>query len=260
MRAPAPLGAGPPPETYRQPPMPASIPIRPRLARWRDWLPLAVLLAALASALALGGDRSYFYRPSDILHNEVTAKNLAIAGNMSPKHGFRLATRIWRDEGGGFGYDLYGRFPIGGYALIKLAILPFEGDLAAQLLAARVLMLLMFCGAAVFAYLALARIAGDRWIALAAVLFAFSSLYALYYADSVAGETVMDLFGVMLVFHGMVVFAQEGRFRQLLVKTCAALLLGWHVYALVLPFALWGFGGEAFAFARANAGSSGGGG
>ena len=231
--------------------------IRPLIARWRDWLPLAVLTIALASAVALGGDRGYLYRLRGI-HNDITAKNLAVAGNMSPKHGFRLATRIRRDEGGGFEYNLYGRFPIGGYILIKAAILPFGSDLAAKLLAARFLMLSMFCGAAIFAYLALARIAGSRWIALAAALFAFSSLYPLYYADSVAGETVMDLFGVMLVFHGMVAFVQEGRFRQLLVKTCAALFLGWHVYALIMPFALWGFGGEALALVRASFASGGG--
>ena len=224
----------------------------------RSWLPLAILLVALASALALGGDRGYFYR-ADGLHNEQTSKSLAIAENLSPKHGFRLATRIWRNEDGGFKYDLYGRTPIVGFALIKLAALPFEGGHAAKLLAARVLQLLMFCGAAVFAYLALARIAGSRWIALAAVLFAFSGLYALYFADSVVSETAMDLFGAALVFHGMVVFVQEGRFRQLLLKTCAALLLGWHVYALILPFALWGFGGESLALVRANAGSNGGG-
>ena len=229
--------------------MPASIPIRPRLARWRDWLPLAVLLIALASALALGGDRGYFYRWYSS-HNQMTAKNLAIAENLSPKHNFRLAISIRRNADGGFQYHLYGRFPIGGYALIKLAISPFGSDLAAKLLAARVLMLLMFCGAAVFAYLAIARIAGSRWIALAAVLLAFSSLYALYYADAVAGESAMDLFGVMLVFHGMVLFVREGRFRQLLIKTCAALLLGWHVYALIMPFALLGFGGEALALVR----------
>ena len=223
----------------------------------RSWLPLAILLAALGAALALGGDRGYFYR-SDGLHNEISAKNLAIAENLSPKHGFRLTTRVWQDEDGGFEYDLYGRFPVGGYALIKLAMMPFGGDLAAQVFAARALMLLMFCGAAIFAHLALARIAGNRWIALAAVLFAFSGFYALYFADAVAGETAMDLFGVMLVFHGMIAFVQEGRLRQLLVKTCAALLLGWHVYALILPFALWGFGGEALALVRAN-GEAGGG-
>ena len=228
----------------------------PISAHIRSWLPLAILLAALASAIALGGDRGYIYRARGI-HNEITAKNMAVAANLSPKHGFRLATRIWRDEDGGFVYDLYGRFPVGGYALIKFAMTPFGGDRAAALLAARALMLLMFCGAAVLAYLALARIAGNRWIALAAVLLAFSGFYALYFADSVAGETAMDLFGVMLVFHGMVVLAQEGRFGQLLIKTCAALLLGWHVYALILPFALWGFGGEALALVRANGAAGG---
>ena len=60
----------------------------------------------------------------------------------------------------------------------------------------------------------------------------------------------MDVFGAGMAFHGMVAFVQEGRFRQLLVKTCAALLLGWHVYALLLPFIFLGFGGEAFALIR----------
>ena len=35
----------------------------------------------------------------------------------------------------------------------------------------------------------------------------------------VSAETSTNLFGVMLVFHGMVLYAQEGRFRQLLVRT-----------------------------------------
>ena len=54
----------------------------------------------------------------------------------------------------------------------------------------------------------------------------------------------------------MVVFIQEGRFRQLLIKTCAALLLGWHVYGLILPFAVLGFGGEAIALLRAAVASN----
>ena len=229
----------------------------PMSAHIRSWLPLAILLVALASAIALGGDRGYLYRWR-VLHSQLTTKNLAVVGNMSPQHNFRLAASVWRDEDGGFEYDLYGRFPVGGYALIKLAVLPFGNSLAARILAARVLMLLMFCGAAVFAYLALARIAGSRWIALAAVLLAFSGFYAIYLADSVAGETAMDMLGAALVFHGMAAFVQEGRFRQLLIKTCAALLLGWHAYALIMPFIALGFGGEAFALVRSALASGGG--
>ena len=226
--------------------------IRPRLAEWRGWLPpLALPLFMFIALLALGGDRGFLYRAEGD-HDWGTVKNLAIAENLSPEHNFLLTLRVWRDdEDGGLRYVLYSRFPVGGYALMKLAMLPFGDDLANKLMAARVLMLLMFCGAAAFGFLAMSRITGSRWVAFAATTLAFSGFYALYYADYVSGESVMDMFGVGLAFHGMVVFIQEGRFRQLLVKTCAALLLGWHVYALLLPFIFLGFGGEALAVARA---------
>ena len=225
---------------------------RPRIIpEWRDWLPaLALPLFMFAALLALGGDRGYFYRGDDGIHDDVSAKTLAIADNLSPKHRFLLAGRVWRDEDGGFRYDLYSRFPVGGYLLAKAATLPFGRDLAARLLAGRVLAMLTFCGAALLAYLAAARIARSRRTALAAALLAFSGFYPVFYADAVFSEGVMDLFGAALVFHGMTVFVQEGRFRQLLVKTCAALLLGWHVYALILPFVAIGLGGEAAAHTR----------
>ena len=45
----------------------------------------------------------------------------------------------------------------------------------------------MFCGAALFAYLALARIAGSRWIALAAVSVLFgAAILALQFANEYA--------------------------------------------------------------------------
>ena len=228
------------------------IPKLPRVAEWRGWLPAAALpLFMLIALLALGGDRSYFYRDGGS-HDNTTSRTLAIAENLSPAHYFRLTPRFALNEDGGLEYSIYGRFPIGSYVLVKLAIAPFGDDLAAKTLAARVLAMLMFCGAALFAHLAIARIAGSRRIALAATLLAFSGFYAVYYADGVFGEGVMDLFGAALVFHGMVSFAQEGRFRQLLVKTCAALLIGWHVYALLLPFIALGFGGEAVALLRST--------
>ena len=221
---------------------------RPRLADALRWLPAGVLLAAMAALFAFGGDRAYFYRSG--MHNYNSAKTMAIAENLSPAHGFRLFSRVRMYEDGGALYKFYSRFPVGGYALVNLAAAPFGDDLGAKILAGRTLALIMFGGAALFVYLAVARIASDRWIALAVSLLAFSGYYALYYSDGVFNEGVMDLFGVALVFHGMVVFAQDGRFRQLLVKTCAALLLGWHVYALLLPFIALGFGGEAVARLR----------
>ena len=227
--------------------------IRPRLSDWRGWLPMATLpLFMFIALLALGGERGYFYRHGG-LHSWNTSRTLAIAENLSPERNFRLAHRIFLDEDGDFQYRLYSRFPVGGYALVKLAALPFGNDLAAKLTVARVLALLMFCGAALSVCLAAARIAGSRRVAFAATLLSFSSLYALWYADALFSEATMSLFGAALTFHGMTVFVQEGRFRQLVVKTCAALLLSWHVYALLLPFIALSLGGEALALARSAA-------
>ena len=210
----------------------------------RAWLPPALLLLALAFAFLLGGydhgyfDRSPYYRAGT--HDELSAKNMAIVENLSPEHHFLMFKRQYLDADGEPTYSLYNRFPIGSYALIKLATLPFGGNLSAKIYAARMLMLLFFAAAAVMAYLALRRLTASRWIALTATLLAFSSPFCLYYGDAITSEAIVDIFAVLLVFHGMAVFEQEGRFRQLAVKTCAALFLGWHVYALLLPFIAFG--------------------
>ena len=214
----------------------------------RGRLPLALFLIALGALFALGGDRSYFHRPEN--HTWDSVKNMALAENLSTSRGFSLfiGDRIRPD--GSTEPVLYGRFPVGGPALIRLATMPFEGDLSAKIIAARALTLAFFAAAMFTAFRALTRVFRDRWTALAATLLAFSAYYTLYFSDHVSNETNMDLFGVMLAFHGVVVFSQEGKLAQLLLKTCAALLLGWHVYALIIPFAALGFGGDAMARLR----------
>ena len=205
------------------------------------WLPLALLLLALSTVFVFGNDRAHFFRPSH--HNYLSSYHLRIALNLSYEHRFLMFAHWTLVENGAPTYSLYNRFPIGGYASIKLASLaslPFGGSPSAQLYAARILMLLFFAAAAILAYLSISRLASNRWIALTASLLTFSSYYLLYYNDMVSNEVAIDFFGVMLTFHGMVVFVQEGRFRQLLIKTCIALLLGWHVYALLLPFVIFG--------------------
>ena len=210
----------------------------------RAWLPPALLLLTLSSVFLFGGDkRGYFYRSDNYragAHDEISAKNMAIAENLSIDHNFAMFIRQFPERDGELTYNLYSRFPIGSYALIRLATLPFGDNLSAKIYAARMLMLLFFAAAAVLAYLSLRRIASSRWIALTATLLAFSSPFCLYYGDAITSEAIVDIFGMLLVFHGMAVFEQEGRFRQLAVKTCAALLLGWHVYALLLPFVAFG--------------------
>ena len=201
-------------------------------------MPLFLLLLALATEFLFSGGRGHLYQ--DDTHDHIAQNHMTVALNLSPAHGFLGFYRLTRGADGDLGYEAYNRFPVLGHALIKLATLPFPDDASARLAAARMLMLAFFAAAATLAYLALCRLTGSRWAALTATLLAFSSYYALYYNDMVATEGAIDLFGVMLVLHGIAVFAAEGRFGQLLAKTCTALLLGWHVYALVVPFALLG--------------------
>ena len=211
----------------------------------RAWLPPTLLLLALSSAFIFGAERrGYFYR--EIGHNGMSAKNLAIAENLFFDYRFLPFIVQKLDAEGDTIYDLYGRFPIGSYALIKLAILPFGDDLSAKIYVAQMLMLLFFAAAAVLAYLSLCRVTSSSWIAITAALLAFSSAYCLYWNDAISSESMVDIFGVLLVFHGMVIFEQEGRFRQLLLKTCLALLLGWHVYAMLVPFIALGLARDLY--------------
>lgn len=206
-------------------------------------LPLGALLLALSTVFVVGGDRGHFYHAGTYAHNNLSAKGMALAENFRAANGF-LFLRMKRGDAGEIRYDLYNRYPIAGTLLIKLAIAPFAGNLSAQIVAARVLMLGLFCAAAVLAYLSLSRITRDHAVASAATLLAFSSYHMLDYNDAITTEIWVDLFGVLFVFHGMVVFAQERRFAQLVAKTFAAALLGWHAYAVLAPLLVCGFCGE----------------
>ena len=224
------------------------------LPRRLGW-PTLLLTLALAGVFALNSDGG-FSKPT-LGWN--TAKNLAIAENLSPQHNFRLFTRLvppLPGEGEEPRYAPYSRFPIGSFALIKLIISPFGDNLAAAVFAGRAIMLAFFSAAALLAYHAIVRIASNKWIALTATLLSFSSYQVLLHADRISNETMIGLFGVMLTFHGMTIFIQEGKFRQLLIKACAALLLDWHVYAVLAPFVLWGLGKDLAAAVRSRYASS----
>jgi len=229
-------------------------------------LPLFLLLLGLVTMFVFDNGRGHISRMLDDRGSDdkpvVGRNHLTVAANLSAEHSFLGFYARTVNTNGDLTYKPYNRFPVLGHVLIKLVILPFPDDLPAQVYAAQILMLKFFIGAAVLAYLALNLMTSCRWVALAATLLAFSSFPVLYYGDMVATEGMMDLFGVLLVFHGMVTFGvwsgrpseglsnvhtgpaiqpkPRGRFVQLLVKTCMALLLGWQAYAILLPFAALG--------------------
>jgi hypothetical protein len=199
-------------------------------------LPVLLLLIALFTLFVFQNDLHSF-PPGH--HGSLSSHGMTIARHLSPEHRFLMFNRILRTEDGSIQYDLYNRFPVVSFALIRLFIWPFDGNLSMQISVARILMLVFFIAAAIFAYLSGLRLSKNRWVAAGAALLAFSSYYCLYYDDMIFND-VPTLFGSLFVFHGMVVFAQEGRFAQLLAKTAAGLFLGWQVLALLLPFTLFG--------------------
>lgn len=199
-------------------------------------LPLLLLLCASLSVLTGQGNKNDFL-PGH--HGFLSTHALAIASNLSPQHHWLMFTGMTRDAEGTVHYDAYNRFGMGAFAAIRLAILPFAGNLDQQVLAARTLMNLFFVAAMVLAYFSLSRWLGNTWAAATATLLVFSSYYSLYYSDMIFNNTPV-LFGCLLVFHGMVLFLQEGRFWQLAIKSCVGIFLGWQVYALLLPFTLLG--------------------
>ena len=207
----------------------------------RAW-PFGALLLALLTVFLMPEDRDYL----PPYQHGFGREDMVVAQNLSLPPGF-LYRKVTRRDDGRLRYTPYHRRPVTGHALTKLAMAPFAGDLSAQLEAARTLALLFWCAAATLAYLALAQLTGSRTAALSATLLAFSSHYMLQLNNVVDNDVSMDLFGVALTFHGMVVFARTRRFGQLAAKTCAALLLGWHVYALIGPFVVIGLAASAMA-------------
>ena len=206
----------------------------------RERLPFLLLLAALAAAILswIADGRFDTLRLLD-------GQSMAVASNLSPEHRFLMFFSRHTDADGELLYSVYNRFPIGTYLLIKAVIAPFGDSTSAQIFAARLLTAALFSGAAAFAYLGLRRLTNQPWIALAATLLTFSSYHFFSYGDMISSE-MNGVFGMMLTFHGMTIFAQEGRFRQLLIKAFIAILIDWTVMALLLPFTTLGLASAVF--------------
>lgn len=209
----------------------------------RQLLPMVLLLSGMSTVFLFDGDRRFLYRDIwTISRNEnwLSSHHLSMAVNFSPSHHFLGFISRGFDAAGNIDYLAYNRFPPGGYALIKLVTMPFGDDLPNRIYSSRMLMLVFFVGAAVLAYFTLYRLTSNRWVASAVTLIAFSSTQFLRFKDTIDVEISPDLFGFILTFHGMVIFAQEGRLKQLAIKACLALLIGWHVLAVLLAFIFLG--------------------
>ncbi len=217
--------------------------VRPE--RFRDWArrefarrkaaaaPLALLLLAFGGMFLPAWQGGRFARP--VSDDPVAAGTLARAANLNAEHYFVRFSHRTLEADGAVAYHLDGRGAPGGDLALRAVTGHFPRDPAAQRTAARVLMALFFFGAALLAYLSLARLLERRSLALAAVLLVFSWFWT-GSGEVVAAEGPPALFGVFLAFHGLVVFSQEGRLRPALFRCGAATAFSFAAPALMLVF------------------------
>lgn len=210
------------------------------LFEYRHRVPLVILSVGILPLLIFNDNGDHFSRVG--AHNWVSSAVLARANNFSIENNFLVFTRQIFTDGTPW-YEPYNRFPPAGYALIKSVTLPFE-DLSLQIYAARVLMLIFFAATILLTYWSLCRLTTNDLVALVATMMTFSSYYYLYYSDMISTEVSMDLFAVMLTFHAIILYVQEARFRQLIIKVILALSIGWHVLGLIGSFLLLGLAKE----------------
>ena len=192
-----------------------------RLVSGRRLLPLILLLVGLSTVFLFGRitgtlNENYF----------LSHQHMAAAINLSPSHHFLGFLNQVYDVSGSIDYAAYNKYLPGSYMLMKLITLVVGDGLSIRVAAVQMLMVAFFAGIAVLAYWSLCRLISNRWIASTAVLLGFASSTMLTYSTATIPEIMPDLFGCALTFHGMVIFVQEGRFRQLVVKACLAFIDG----------------------------------
>lgn len=212
--------------------------------------PFLLLAAATGAVLWFGGAAGRFSRP--VGEDRETARALALAANRSADptanrfspSAFSGYTRRTLDREGAVAYEFEGPVPPpAGHLLLGFVVGhfgdDFPGQLVAQRTAARALMAVFFCLAALLVALSLSRLLGNRWLAAGAALLAFSSFLGGGY-DRVALEAAPALFGFFLAFHGLVLFAAggeaQGRLRPALLRCGVGLLFGLEALAVVAPF------------------------
>ena len=195
-----------------------------------------LLCIVLTSVFAYQNDHIRFLPQH---HGFLSSHGMALVSNISLEHDGLMFSKMTRDPHGDVQYEMYNRFPIGAFLVIKALVWPFASDFDQQYVGAQIVIKLFFILAVIVAFLILLRLSGSAAVAFCASLAGFSSLYLLYYSDMVFND-IPALFGCMLAVHGMVVYQQERRFAQLAVKALVAVSLGWQVYAFCIPFVLFG--------------------
>ncbi|MBN1901179.1 hypothetical protein JW926_07645 [Candidatus Sumerlaeota bacterium] len=199
-------------------------------------LPYCLLICVVALIFVFQNDNHGFQKGH---HGFLSSHGMTLSSNLSLKHHLLMFNRMYLEKDGKIYYETYNRFPVGFFLILKIFIFPFSHDFSMQISIARNVMISFFAAALYIAFLSIRRLTKNTSMSMAIVLLSFSSYYCMYYNDMIFND-VPTFFGLLLTFHGMVIYIQENRFPQLLFKVMFGLFFGWQVLALILPFIVYG--------------------
>lgn len=174
------------------------------------------------------------------LHGFLSSHGLTIAKNLSLKDKFLMFNIKTISENNEISYDVYNRFPIAAFLIIKAPILLAHGDTKKEVYFSRQLMNAFFIATMIVFFLTLTRINDKPLLSLAATVFTFSGYYLIIHRDMIFND-IPALFGFILLFHGITIYLLEKKKSQLIIKAIIGIFLGWQALGLLLVFILYGF-------------------
>lgn len=169
-------------------------------------------------------------------HGWVTANTLAIISKATPQNYFVGYALVSKDDQDNFHYEYFDRYPVF-FSAIFNRILSLSNTLVEKLHLARQVMNVIFLGTLVLAYLIVDKLIGNKPLALAIALLAFSNPYLLWYKDMVHFDQPA-LFGFLLLIYGLALYKLDGVKILLYVSTFVAIGLG-RGYASYSILILW---------------------
>jgi hypothetical protein len=167
----------------------------------------------------------------------LSTHGLAISKNITQEDNFLMYNRK-NIHNRTIEYSSYNRFPITTFIILKTTMDCFAHNLNEEIVVAKRVMLFFFMLSLLLTYIILIELTAKNYIvSIIVTLFVFSSHELLMWKDMIFND-IPSLFGFLLTFHGIVMYEKYRHFKQLIVKSLIALLLGWQVYSLLLIFIL----------------------
>ncbi len=169
-------------------------------------------------------------------HGAVSSRTLAIINHATPANGFVGYVFQTIDANGEKDYDYFDRYPVF-FSAGMHALLSLKAKLSTQIYLARQAMNGIFILTLVAAYLLASRLVTHWAIGLAAVLFAVSSQYLLFYKDMVHYDQPA-LLGFIFLMFGIAVHMRRSN-RLLLYGTALVVVAMGRGYASIIVLGVW---------------------